>query len=68
MTQDATFKVKMHCGGCENTVRTILRMTEGVVRADADHRQGEVRVHFDPERISEDQLRAKLHDSGFTPR
>ena len=68
MTRDATFRVKMHCGGCENTVQTILRTTEGVVRADADYRQSEVRVQFDPERVSEDQLRARLDDSGFIAR
>jgi len=57
----------MHCGGCENAVRTILRMTDGVLRAEADHRQSKVRVQFDPARVTEEQLRLKLADSGFEP-
>lgn len=67
MTTETTFTVGMHCGGCENAVRTILRMTDGVLRAEADHRQSEVRVQFDPDRVTEEQLRLKLADSGFEP-
>lgn len=67
MTSDSTFTVRMHCGGCENTVRTILRTTAGVTRAEADHRRSEVRVQFDPELVTEAQLRERLSDSGFEP-
>lgn len=67
MTSDVTFTVKMHCGGCENTVRTLLRMTSGVARADADHRRSEVRVQFNPELVSEVELRQRLAESGFEP-
>lgn len=67
MTSAATFNVYMHCGGCENAVRTVLRLTDGVVRADADHRRGEVCVQFDPERVSEEALRGRLRDAGFDP-
>ncbi len=67
MTHETTFTVPMHCGGCEHAVRTILRLTDGVVRAEADHRRGEVRVQFDPERVTEDQLRQRVRDAGFEP-
>ncbi|MGH2381067.1 MAG: SDR family NAD(P)-dependent oxidoreductase [Candidatus Limnocylindria bacterium] len=45
---DLTLRVSMHGGACENAVRTALRRTEGVTRADADYRRGEVRLRFDP--------------------
>ncbi len=67
MTQDTTFTVQMHCGGCENAVRTALRPTEGIVRAEADHRRSEVRVRFDPDRVTEEQLRERVQDAGFEP-
>lgn len=67
MTTETTLTVRMHCGGCENSVRTILRTTDGVLRAEADHRRSEVRVQFDPDRVTEEQLRLKLADSGFEP-
>jgi len=67
MTSEATFTVQMDCGGCENAVRTILRLTDGVLRAEADHRRSEVRVQFDPARVTEGELRATLADAGFEP-
>lgn len=67
MTYETTFRVQMHCGGCENAVRTALRLTEGVVRADADHRRSEVRVQFDPERVSAEHLRERVREIGFEP-
>lgn len=67
MTSNVTFNVAMHCGGCENAVRTILTLTDGVLRADADHRGSTVRVQFDSERVSEAELQNRLRDSGFEP-
>ena len=67
MTHETTFTVSMHCGGCENAVRTILGLTDAIYRAEADHRRSEVRVQFDPDRVTEDQLREPLRDAGFEP-
>lgn len=67
MNRDASFSVDMHCAGCENAVRTALTRTIGVIRADADHRRNEVHLQFDPERVSEDQLRERVRDAGFEP-
>ena len=66
MTRDTTFSVDMHCAGCENAVRATLTRTEGVIRADADHRRNEV-LQFDPEQVSEEQLRQLIRDAGFEP-
>ena len=65
MTRTVTFNVEMHCGGCENAVRTALNVTDGVLRTDADHRRSEVRIQFDSERVSEAVLRDRLRESGF---
>lgn len=67
MTRDTTFSVDMHCAGCENAVRTVLARTAGVIRAEADHRRNEVHLQFDPERVSEEQLRDRIRDAGFEP-
>lgn len=67
MPVDVTFTVRMHCGGCENAVRRILRLTDGVLRVEADHRRSEVRVQFDPERVTEARLRDQLREAGFEP-
>lgn len=67
MAIETTFKVPMHCGGCENAVRTALQRTEGVIRATADHRRDEVKLRFDPERLSEEQIRERIRVAGFEP-
>jgi Cd2+/Zn2+-exporting ATPase len=67
MATDMTLKVAMHCGGCENAVRFTLRRTAGVIRVDADHRRDEVRLRYDPARISEDEIRERVRAAGFEP-
>ncbi len=67
MVTETIMKVPMHCGGCENAVRTALQRTEGVIRVDADHRRDEVRLRFDPERLSEERIRQRIQAAGFEP-
>ena len=67
MSNEIAFRVPMHCGGCENSVRTALQLTEGVIKATADHRTDEVKLRFDPERISEEQIRERIRAAGFEP-
>ncbi len=67
MTRETTLTVRMHCAGCENAVRTALRNTAGVVRAEANHRRSEVRVQYEPDQVTEEQLRARVRDAGFDP-
>lgn len=65
MATETTLTVPMHCGGCENAVRTVLQRTEGVIRVDADHRRDEVRLRFDAQRVSEAQIRERIRAAGF---
>lgn len=67
MATEATLKVAMHCSGCENAVRTALQLTEGVIKVDADHRRDQVRLRFDPGRITEEQIRERVRAAGFEP-
>ncbi|MEX2547162.1 MAG: heavy-metal-associated domain-containing protein [Chloroflexota bacterium] len=67
MVLETTLKVPMHCDGCAKAVRTALRRTEGVIRADADHGRDEVRLRFDPQRVSEEQIRERIREAGFEP-
>lgn len=66
-TTETALKVAMHCDGCANAVRIALRRTEGVIRVDADHRRDEVRVRFDPARLSEAEIRERIRAAGFEP-
>lgn len=58
----------MHCEGCEGAVSKALERLEGVRDAKADHREGRVRVSFDPARVDEQRLRARIEETGYEPR
>jgi copper chaperone len=55
----------MGCPGCENRLKTVLSRAEGVVRAGADHRSGQVQVRYDPERVSFDEVRERIRSAGY---
>ncbi len=66
MAVDKTLEVKgMDCSGCANRLGTSLGRLEGVVRAKADHEAGRVAVRFDPDRVSQDQIRERIRSAGF---
>ncbi len=68
MMVNKTINVPMHCASCENRLEATLRQTEGVIRAEADHRKNEIVLRFDPERISEEQVRERIQAAGFDAR
>ncbi len=55
----------MHCTGCEARLRTALIELKGVAEATPDHRSEQVSVRFDPQRVSEDQIKAEIRTAGF---
>jgi copper chaperone len=66
MATDETLQVQdMACPGCENRLKTVLGRAEGVVRASADHRTGQVQVRYDPERVSADEVRERIRSAGY---
>lgn len=63
-----TIKVRgFHCTGCADNLGRALRTLEGVVRAEADYSAGHVEVRFDPERVSDDDIRDRIRATGFEP-
>jgi len=63
-----TFKVDdIHCGSCENTIRTALSRLEGVAMVVPSAERNDVKVSFDDTRIAEERLRATLEEVGFAP-
>lgn len=61
-----TFQVRgFHCSGCSETVGRVLGSVDGVIRVRARYDIGEVEVRFDPDRVSEDDLRDRISAAGF---
>ncbi len=61
-----TFRVRgFHCTGCSDNVGSALSKLDGVIRARADFDEGQVEVRFDPDRVTEDDLREQIRVSGF---
>jgi copper chaperone CopZ len=66
MAEDRTFQVPgMHCAGCENRLQTVLGRVEGVVKADASHQAGEVRVRYDAGRVSGEEISERIRAAGY---
>ena len=63
-----TFRVaEIHCGSCENTIKTSLSRMPGVAAVLPSAERNDVRVSFDDTLVSEDELRQALADVGFEP-
>jgi copper chaperone CopZ len=66
MTTRITLPVEgMSCTGCENNIQFALGTLNGVDAASADHRAKTVRVDYDPETTSSDELRRAIEDMGY---
>ena len=63
-----TFKVdQIHCGNCENTIRSALSRLPGVALVLASAERNDVKVSFDDAHVGEDELRTALAEAGFQP-
>jgi copper chaperone CopZ len=56
-----------HCSGCANNLSKSLANLEGVIKAQADFDTAQVEVRFDPERVTEEDLRDQVRATGFEP-
>lgn len=66
MAENVTLQVEgMTCSGCEQRVGKVLRRLEGVREATADHRNGQVRVRFDPAVTDRAALVAQIDTAGY---
>lgn len=55
----------MHCGCCERRLSTALTRHEGVIKASADHQAGQVRVRYDPDRVSPADVEERIRTAGY---
>jgi copper chaperone CopZ len=55
----------MHCDGCAETVKAMLRMEPGVEASEVSYAEGTARILFDPARIDRDRLIAAIEKSGY---
>ena len=62
----ATLKVsEIHCTNCENTIRATLSRLPGVSVVVPSADTNDVKVSFDDTKVTEDDLRSRLGESGF---
>ncbi len=63
-----TFRVRgFHCSGCSDNLAKALERLEGVIRVRGDYDTATVEVRYDPDRVTEDDLRERIRASGFEP-
>ncbi len=63
-----TLKVpRIHCHGCVNNVTNAVRKLPGITAVEASESTKEVKVEFDPARVSEEKIRAALSLVGYPP-
>ncbi len=64
--QTTTLKIHgMTCGGCVNSVKTVLEKLPGVGQVDVSLENAEAVIQHDPARTSIDRLKVAISDAGF---
>ena len=53
------------CDGCMETIRSALSKHPGVETAEGDPNRKEVTVTFNPDQLSETEIRTAISDAGF---
>jgi len=69
MARTASYMVtgeqKIHCAGCEERIMNALRRLAGVQDVQASSETQRVAVTFDPARVSEKEVKAKIQQLGY---
>ena len=66
MTEHLTLTVTgMTCGGCENAVKRVLSMVEGVSNVTASHDANRVTLDIDPARVTRDAIKGAIERAGY---
>lgn len=64
--KSVTLKIEgMHCNGCAQNIRALVGAEAGVRAADVSYQEGQGRILYDPQTISEDQLIATIQRAGY---
>jgi len=67
MAKSTVLKVPdMTCGHCELSVQEALDDLDGVERAKADHATGDVKVGYDEDKVSVEQMGEAIEEVGYT--
>lgn len=53
------------CEGCVETIQTALKNRPGVQAVEGDPNRKEVTVTFDPDQLTEREIRAAIAEAGF---
>ena len=69
MSETKTLKITgdntMHCGGCEKTVKFALKKLDGVENVEASHKTQQIKLTFDPQTLTLDQVHKELDWIGY---
>ena len=61
-----TFKIEgMRCDGCAATIQSLLERNAGVHKAVAFFKEGEARILYDSDAVTEEQLVAVIENVGY---
>ena len=64
--KSVTFRIEgMHCGGCVDTLKTLLGAESGVHAAEVSLERGEARVLYDPKLADLERLAATIEKPGY---
>ncbi|MBN9566754.1 MAG: heavy-metal-associated domain-containing protein [Alphaproteobacteria bacterium] len=62
----AIFKIEgMNCDACANTIKGLVEKEPGVRMATVSFDEGQARILYDPQAVSEDRLVAAVQKPGF---
>ncbi|MBS3025290.1 heavy-metal-associated domain-containing protein [Acidiphilium multivorum] len=64
--KNTIFKIEgLRCDGCASTVKALVEKEPGVKAAAASFKDGEARILYDPETVTEDRLAAIIERPGY---
>jgi len=56
----------MTCEGCENAIKAGVESLEGIATVESSHEEGWTRVKYDKALTSEEDIKGKITDTGYT--
>ena len=63
--QKVEIQTEMHCNSCKNKIEKTLKNTEGIEKVKADIKTNTVKVEYDKDVISDDEITKKIIDLGY---
>ncbi|MDQ7090729.1 MAG: heavy-metal-associated domain-containing protein [Methylococcales bacterium] len=55
----------MKCGGCETNAKTKLDAVDGIIDVIASHKNNEIKIEFDPEKINNEVIIEVITEAGY---